>query len=195
MSDRYPESVRKLNDLLRADLGSNPRYSWRWSEDLMHVMEVLHEDGTPVYVEGRSPAGLAVMMPKTVLRKLLPMHQDQWIVCALIEVNQRDGSIASTGDHAWIPLSSGRSGPVCLPPNEKPTLVFTRAVIDAVRMERKKSGAEMGVEWEAEQIKKEKDRWNRVYDEIRDAGTAFANVPGRRGHVSFPSAEPMVTVN
>lgn len=186
MSDRYPVSVRRQNDLLRAELGDNPRYAWRWSEELIHVLEVLDLDGNPIYVQGTTPGGIITMVPKTEKKKLLPMHQNQWIVCALVEVNALDGSIQGTGNHAWIPVS-GPSGVVCLPENEKPTIVFTQSIIDTVRLERSKSATEFGVEYEEHQRKREKDRWNRIYDEIRNESTAFFNVPGRRGHVSFPS--------
>ena len=186
MSDRYPAAVRRQNVLLRAELGANPRYAWRWSEELIHVLEVLDLEGTPIYVEGRSPAGLVTMVPKTATKKLLPMHKDQWIVCALVEVNALDGSIQGTGNHAWVPVS-GPSGVVCLPENETPSIVFTQSIIDAVRLERSKSAVEFGVEYEEQQKKREKDRWNRIYDEIRNESTAYCNIPGMKAHVSFPS--------
>lgn len=188
MSDRYPEIVRKQNDLLWAELGENPRYSWRWSEDLKHVLEVLDLDGNPIYVEGKSPSGLTCMMPKTAVKSLLPSHHDQWIVCALVEVNTNDGSIHGTGNAAWIPVS-GPSGVVCLPENEKPSMVFTQSIIDAIRLERSKSSTEFGTEWEEREKKREKDRWNRIYDQIRSEATAFLNAPGRKGHVSFPTPQ------
>ncbi len=189
MSDRYPAAVRTLNQILRSELGENPRYAWRWSEDLIHVMELIHDDGRPIYVEAKSPAGLTIMVPKTATRKLLPLHENCWVMCALIGgIGKRDGSITGTGDAAWVPLSSSASGPCVLPQNEVPNHLFTDKVITLVRQERSMSPVEFGIEYEKEQQRKEKDRWNRVYDEIRDASTAFCNVPGAKGHVSFPSA-------
>lgn len=184
---RDPVNIRKLNELLRSELGANPRYAWRWCEELTHVMEVIQDDGAPVYVEGKSPAGLTVLMPKTVVRKLLPFHENQWILCALVEVNQRDGSLQGTGNHSWVPVSSAVSGPVCLEQHQEPTLANTEAVIQSVRGTRRQSPVEMSVEWEEQRRQKEKATWSRVYDEIRDASTAFANAPGMKGHVSFPS--------
>jgi hypothetical protein len=186
MSDRYPAVVRKQNDILRAELGENPRYAWRWSEDLMHVLEVLDSDGAPLYVEAKGPYGIVCMVPKTATKKLLPQHHDQWVVCALVEVNAKDGSIHGTGSAAWIPVS-GPSGVVCLPENEPPTIVFTQSIIDALRLERSKSATEFGAEWEERERKREKDRWNRIYDEIRGEATAFFNIPGMKAHVSFPT--------
>lgn len=186
MSARYPSGVRILNDRLRAELGDNPRYAWRWSEDLNHVLEVLDLDGDPIYVEGRSPQGLVAMVPKTATKRLLPMHHDQWVVCALVEVNVMDGSLAGTGNHSWVPISSA-SGVVCLAENEAPNLVFTQSIIDTIRASRAQTPVEMTADWEERERKREKDRWNRIYDEIRDSSTAFYNVPGKRGHVSFPS--------
>lgn len=191
MSDRYPASVRQQNDILRAELGENPRYAWRWSEDLKHVLDVLDLDGNPIYVEGRSESGLVCMMPKTAIMPLLPQHHDQWIVCALVEVNTNDGSLAGTGKASWIPVS-GPSGVVCLPENEKPTIVFTQKIVDSLRLERSKTVTETGAEWEEKEKKRERDRWNHNYDMIRNESTAFANVPGRKGHVSFPSVESLL---
>lgn len=188
MSDRYPAGAIQQNNILRAELGENPRYAWRWSEDLKHVLEVLDLDGTPIYVEGRSESGLICMMPKTALMPLLPMHHDQWVVCALVEVNANDGSVAGTGKAAWIPVS-GPSGTVCLPENERPTIVFTQKIIETIRLERSKTFSEVSADWEEREKKREKDRWNRNYDMIRNESTAFANVPGRRGHVSFPTPQ------
>lgn len=189
MSNRYPLAVRQQNEILSAELGANPRYAWRWSEDLWHVLEVLDLDGNPIYVQGRSPAGLIVMMPKTATKKLLPEHHNQWVICALVEINSRDGSVQGTGNGAWVPLSSA-SGVVCLPENEMPSKVFTESVIDAVREHRSVRPRDLDLDWEERERKREKDRWNRIYDEIRDASTAFANLPGLRGnHVSFGGFE------
>ena len=186
MSDRYPANVRQMNSLLRSELGANPLYSWRWSEDLWHVLEVLDLDGNPLYVEGRSPAGLVIMVPKTDKRPLLPMHHNQWILCGLVEVNAKDGTFAGTGDHAWVPVASA-SGVVCLAENEKPNLVFTQSVIDIIRQSRTQTVGEMTQEWEDRERKRERDRWNRIYDEIRNEATAFLNIPGMKAHVSFPN--------
>ena len=184
---REPAEVRKLNELLRAELGANPRYSWRWSEDLLHVMDVVDSDGKPVYVESRSPEGLVTMTPKTMLRKLLPFHADCWVVCALVEVNAKDGSITGTGNGAWVPLSSANSGPVHT--HEAPTLAFTQYVIEAVRESRAKTAREHTEDAEEAIAKAERSRWQRCYDKIREEATAFASVPGRKGHVSFGGYE------
>jgi len=43
--------------------------------------------------------------------------------------------------------------------------------------------------WEEERRAKEKQHWNTIYEQIREANTAFHSVPGKKGHVSFPSPE------
>lgn len=184
----YPKAIRRMNRILERELGSNPRYSWIWTNDLHHVMEVIDKDGKPEYVEQLSPAGLYVMTPKTERRLLMPFHQERWTLCALVEVNDRDGSIHGTGSCAWVPIS-GANGPVTLEPNEYPTLETTNYVAAAIRQERSRSVEEVTEGWEKAQAKKEQDRWKRMYDEIRDSCTAFYNVPGRKGHVSFPSIQ------
>jgi len=150
-------------------------------------MEVVDSEGKPEYVESTSPAGLTVLSPKTAKRLLMPFHRECWILSALIEINARDGSLTGTGDHAWVPVS-GTHGPVALLPNEEPTDDTTRCVIDVIRQERRKSSVEKVVDWEAEAHSKELAKWQAVYDQIRDASTAFYNVPGSKAHVSFPSS-------
>lgn len=178
-----PEVVRQLNERLRTELGTNPRYAWRWSENLLHVMGVLDKDGSPVYVEGRSPDGLVTMVPKTAVRKLLPNHENCWVVCALVEVDEKDGSLEGTGNHAWIPLSSANSGPVHT--YDTPTLSLTEYVIEAIRETRAKRPVDYTREAEEALSKREQDHWLNIYEQIREASTAFYNVPGKKGHVSF----------
>lgn len=136
------------------------------------------------------------MSPKTEIRKLLPDHHEQWVVCAMVEVNERDGSIAKTGDGAWVPVTSAASGPVCLAHGDTPSPATTEAVIRSVREYRTQRLADYEICYVERQRKREKAHWNNVYDQIRDAGTAFCNVPGQKGHVSFPShPKSLVTLN
>ncbi len=180
---KYPKVIQHQNELLRADLGTNPRYSWRWSDDILHVMEVLGE-----YDEETTPAGLIVMVPKTVKRQLLPQNPQSWVLCALVETDLKDGSLQGTGEASWVPVS-GPMGPLALNPYEVPNLSTTQYIIDTIRHERARSAAEVGQEWDQSQAQREKARWNKAYDQIRDAATAYYNVPGAKGHVSFPTAQ------
>ncbi len=191
MDHRYPPEVRRLNRLLVSELGGNPRYSWRWSEDLRHVMYVCDTDGNPEYVD--KPINLTNgklligRVRKTAVRNLLPFHKEVWVCCALVEVDSKDGELEGTGNANWIPLSSSQSGPAALPAGVTPNDELTNAVIISVRRERALPPGHLDDGYEEAQRKREKDRWNRAYDCIRDAATAFHNLPGAKGHVSFPS--------
>ncbi len=195
----YPAVVRQLNHQLEADLGSNPRYNWRWSEDLLHVMEVIDPDTAKIQlVESTSPTGLTVLSSKTEVRKLLPDHHEQWIMCAMVDVNERDGSFTGTQTGAWAPVSSASSGPVCLQHGEVPSQSTTDAVIKSVKEYRTQNFRDFEIGFEDRKRKQEKAHWNNVYDQIRDAGTAYQNVPGQKGHASFPNWKkdtPLVTLN
>lgn len=200
MSTRIPESVRKLNDVLRADLGSNPLYAWRWSNDLRHVMNKIDTDGNQlyksklVYPPGRKEP-LVIQVRDTAIRQLLPFHTDCWIACGLIETDAKDGSLEHTGVASWVPISSSRSGPAALPPNMVPTMELTQCVIAAVRAQRQRTLADDHNDFDDLCRKRESDRFNRTLDIIKDAGTAFHAVPGRKGHVSFGGVdEPLVTL-
>lgn len=194
MSDRFPEEIRRLNRLLVSELGSQPRYSWRWSEDLRHVMYVVDDLGRPEYVE--QPVNLQggkvifQRLRKTAVRNLLPFHKDVWVCCALVEIDEKDGMIDGTGCGAWVPLSSSASGPAALPPGVKPNDELTQCVIRSVRQERSMPKGYLDQGYEELCRKREKDRWNRAYDAICDASAAFHNCPGMKGHVSFPSVTP-----
>lgn len=192
--DRYPEQIRKLNRTLVSELGTNPRYSWRWSEDLLHAMAVVDDLGRPQYVDVpvHLPGDKVVWGRKQAIqiRKLLPHHNDQWVCCALVEVNEEDGAIHQTGNGAWVPISSSASGPAALPFGIKPTEELTQCVIRAIRAERDMLSKNKNYLTEGfleDSAYKEKKRWNTAYDRICDASTAFYNVPGKRGHVSLPT--------
>jgi hypothetical protein len=185
---RFPKEIRQQNERLRADLGANPIYSWRWSDDILHVMTLLGE-----FAEETTPAGIIVMVPKTVKRRLLPENEHSWVLCALVETDKKDGSLEATGTASWVPVS-GPAGPLALNPFELPNLSTTQYIIDTIRHERARSAAEVGAEWDQSQAQREKARWAKAYDQIRDAATAFYNVPGAKGHVSFPSnyGDPLI---
>ncbi len=138
------------------------------------------------FVESVSPAGIIMITPKTETRQLLPQHEDSWVLCALVETSQRDGSLEGTGKASWVPVS-GPAGPLALNPFELPNMATTQYIIDTIRHERDKTAAEVGAEWDQSQAQREKARWNKSYDQIRDAATAFYNVPGQKAHVSFPT--------
>ena len=190
----YPSEVRRLNRLLESELGGNPRYAWRWSEDLLHVMNVVDEEGKPAYEERiivlPSDRSLYGLIQKTAVRKLLPEHVDVWVACALVEVDENDGSLAGTGCASWIPLSSSVSGPAALPPGVGPTDELTQSIIRSIRQERAMPKNYLLDDFEEASKKREKARWSNTYDCIRDACAAYYNVPGKRGHVSFPSKKP-----
>lgn len=185
----YPAEVQAFNTRLRVELGHNPLYAWRWSGDLLHVMELIHDDGTPKYLQEVSPEGLILVVPETETRLLLPNHPANWVVCALVEVNGRDGSVQGTGSASWIPISSSNSGPVALPIGWVPTKEMTDRVIEAIRRDRGRRAKDMVGSWEEERRAKEKQHWNTIYEQIREANTAFLSVPGTKGSVSFPSPE------
>ncbi len=189
----YPSEVRRLNRLLESQLGGSPRYAWRWSEDLLHVMYAITDEGAPIYEERiitlPSDKSLYGQVRKTVLRKLLPHHTDVWVACAMIEVDEKDGSVHGTGIGAWVPLSSSVSGPAALPPGTVPTEELTQCIIRSIRQERSQPKGYLITGFEEADHKREKARWNNAYDRIRDASTAFFNLPGSKGHVSFPSVK------
>ncbi len=178
--------IRKLNTQLIVELGSNPQYSWRWSDSLEHVMEVTDGEGNPQYVETTSPEGLIVLSPKTAKRLLLPDYRQCWVLCALVPVNKRDGDLQGTGEYAWMPVS-GANGPVHL--YETPEEQTNRYIIDVIRHERRTSPVAKMDEWQDEMARSERRKWQAAYDQIRDASTAYYNVPGKKGHVSFPSSK------
>ncbi len=184
MSDHY-KLVSRLNRILLADLGNNPRYAWRWSEDLRHVMYKVDDLGNPEYTDGKTATGLYVQKRATAIRPLLPFHPKAWVCCALIEVDQKDGELAHTGMGSWVPVSSSRSGPAALPQGVLPDAELTQAVVAAVKAQRERTVADEANDWEDLTRKREIDRWRLCYDIIRDSAPAFNSVPGRKGRVSF----------
>src|ERR1051325_1336209 len=107
-------AIERYNRLFLKDLGSAPRYEWKWSEDLIHVMDAVDRDGKPILsavarpLTGTnelmigSPVIYMVQQEKRVRR--FPGIWQQWVVCALIELNAEDGAVHGTGIAAWIPV-------------------------------------------------------------------------------------------
>ncbi|HXC05794.1 MAG TPA: hypothetical protein VNZ86_13625 [Bacteroidia bacterium] len=200
----YPKDIRKLNDLVRAELGTNPLYAWRWSGDLLHVMVLVDDMGRPKLNYSLSPnhkpnydgLGEVDMSPimvaevDTETRLLLPNHPANWVVCALIEVNERDGNIYGTGNHSWVPVSSSNSGPVALPEGETPDLGMTQCLIDSIRKDRARRVKDIITEDEESRRKREKQHWMKIYEQIAMESAAFYGCPGKKGSTSFPSVQP-----
>ena len=126
------------------------------------------------------------MLPETETRLLLPEYPDNWALCVLTETNESDGKIAETGSASWCPISSSNSGPVVLPHGELPTMDMTMSAIGYVRKDRERRKISFKDEWEEDRRKREKAHWNKIYDQISNESAAFCNVPGKKGHVSFP---------
>src|SRR5437762_495814 len=95
-------AIERYNRVLRTELGSQPRYEWKWSEDLIHLMEEVDHLGKPV-LEEVCVNGIFGMQQRKKPRKFFESLTDQWVVCALIEMDNADGQVNETGQAAWIP--------------------------------------------------------------------------------------------
>ncbi len=201
-SDR---AIERYNRLLLRDLGSNPVYSWKWSEDLLHVMQAVDRDGKPEMEAVRVGAIFAVKQA-TRVRKLAPDLTDQWVICALIELSKEDGQIHGTGIASWMPVRDKRSRAVALPQGTHPNQYATEDFVQQMRRIRLRDAEEMG-KWEEQYSDKvvpldeteknseivsrhEAKKFAEMKAKIKDEFTAFGEEPGKKGGTSFPEREP-----
>ncbi len=196
----HPSKVKRLNHLLRQELGQHPLYSWQWSEDLLHVMDAINEDGSPVYEQKELKSGLVAVAQATRTRKICP-DLDVWVMCAMIDTGRHDGAIHSLGTKNWYPVSDRSSRTVNLPTDVVPDETLTWEFINQMRHFREKEAAKLDAQYIERHLtpvpvdesrpnsklvsRQEKADWERYYDEVKDLGTAFGQVPGTKEGVSF----------
>lgn len=183
--------IERYDRLLLAELGNNPVYSWKWSEDLLHVMEAMDQSGQPE-METVLKGSVYVVQQKKRLRKVCPHIIDQWVICALIELGAEDGQVHGTGLASWMPVHDRRSHPVALPVGVRPNMASTEDFIKQMRAIRAKSAAQMDADFLAAEERREKQINDRNLDAIRDACTAYYEVPGKKGSTSFPGQTNLI---
>jgi hypothetical protein len=188
-----PKNIRKLNELLRAELGTaKGLYAWKWSEspEMHRPMRVIHDDGTPVFEFRKQESGLTLACPVYTIRKTALDAEEQWLLAILLppalslhEWEKVFGtSQAYPGNGEWAPCD-----PIRIPRGQQPTEFDTWTVIDAMRRQRKVSNATWDNESLAALDKRDAGRGGEILDAIKDAAPAFNNAPGMKGSVSFPS--------
>lgn len=200
---RTDPAIERYDRLMLRDLGSNPIYSWKWSEDLIHVMDAVSQgDGKPI-LDVKQHGSIYIAEQAKATRKIAPDLVNQWVICALIELNSEDGKVHGTGIAAWIPVRDRRSRAVCLPPNLHPNQSITEDFIRQVRRVRTRDAEELG-KWEDYNAphavpmddsernsplisRAEKAKFENAKLAIKDGFTAFGEEPGKRGSTSWPS--------
>ncbi len=199
---RTSPAIERYDRMMRADLGASPVYSWKWSEDLLHVMdEVAQGDGKPILKPVLVGSVYAVRQQKVTRR--WPGIWQQWVICALIELNADDGAIHGTGIAAWIPCYDRRSRPCAIPENTQPNQSHTEAFIRQIRRMRTRDAEELGKfedfhkpntvpldESERNTMmlsRAEKQKFDNMKDAIKDGFTAFGEEPGKKGSTSWPT--------
>jgi len=197
------KKLGKLNDLLRQELGDQGgRYAWLFSdsEELMRPMRVCSPDGKPVYnertvetkISGPDGKPFCVVLhdPIFTKRKTCLGADKQWVLCRLLppalsrekweEVFQFTQAYPENGE--WAPCD-----PIYLPQGVEPDESNTWEVIHAFRRQRKITQADDKNAVEEAISRRESEHRKQLMDALHDDKPAFANAPGMKGHVSFPS--------
>lgn len=188
MSPLLKEHVEKLNDLLRQELG-HPPYAWKWSEDMTHWMRAIHDDGTPKFdYKADRNTGLILAQPVYEPRNLCLNLENQWVLCRWMppDLNEHQWSMVFgtsmqyPRNGRWIPCD-----PIHLDKGVNPTKSITWEVIYCFRRQREKTQADVINEAQEAIEKRDRNRYNHILDQIKDAAPAMAGVPGKKGHYSF----------
>lgn len=199
-------AIDRYNRTLRTELGEHPLYAWKWSEDLIHVMDEVDSYGKPVYEECVSPMGIIGLQQRKKPRKFFDALIDQWVVCALIELGNDDGQVHGTGVSAWIPVTDRRGKPAALPQDTHPNQDYTEKFIAQLREFRVNEAKSLN-QWQEyfgdktvplDETERNSEIVTRndaaVFAEmkykIKQEFTAFGEEPGKRGGTSFP--KPLV---
>lgn len=206
---RTDSAIERYDRMMLRDLGSAPTYSWKWSEDLLHVMDAVNSgDGAPIRetintgILDANGHEITLQGKQAKLTRRWPGLWQQWVVCALIELNSEDGRVHGTGIAAWIPVYDKRSRPAAIPEGIHPNQEHTEAFIKQVRSFRVKEAERMG-QWEdfhkpqtvpmdeSERntmliSRSEKVKFEEAKLRFKDKFTAFGEEPGKKGSTSFP---------
>lgn len=196
-------AIQRYDRLMLRDLGSNPTYSWKWSEDLIRVMDAVSPgDGKPV-LDVIPYGSILIAQQAKATRKLAPDLVNQWCICALIDPYTEDGRLNGSGRAIWMPVrTKTKSHPVALPPNQHPNQADTENFIAQMRRTRVRDAEEMG-KWEdfnkpntvpmdeserntMMMSRAEKKKFEEYKLRFKDNFTAFGEEPGRLGSTSFP---------
>lgn len=188
------KQLEKCNDLLRRELGSTPHgdplFMWKWADELLRPMPTGEVDWK-ANIEGG-----AVLLPKNVmqLRKVAPWLNRQWVLCRWTPPPMsRDDWYREFGSRydfprrgEWVPTN------MALPPDIDPDVLtrgqtFTERMIGLIKQQLNKTFNQLEAE-ALEAIQKREAEEDAFVEEVaREAVPAFANVPGSKEHVSFPS--------
>jgi hypothetical protein len=182
--------VKKLNDLLRQELGGDRPFAWKWSEspELIHRMRARSADGSVKMEPKATPSGLIVMQPVYVSRKICLFAECQWLICRNLPPEMtEDQWLASIGtgvpypqNGTWAPLSQ-----FTLERGAEPDEPHTWKVIELIRAQRALHQKSEDNEEEYQQEKAREQRKNDIYLHIRDIAPAFNGIPGKKEHFSF----------
>ncbi len=156
--------------------------------------------GKPIYKA--IPKGEVWVVQQEKRTRRWPGIWQQWVICALIELNADDGAIHGTGIAAWIPCYDRRSRPVCLPEGIRPNQETTESFIKQIRKMRTRDAEELGKfedyhkpatvpmdesERNTRLISQaDKKKFDSMKYAIKSGFTAFGEEPGKRGSTSFP---------
>lgn len=202
---RLTRDIDRYNRLLLRDLGEHPRYEWKWSEDLLHVMDAVDALGKPEMTTA-AVGSLYVVTQAKRLRKICPHIVNRWCICALVEINGEDGLIHGTGVAGWMPCHDKRSQPVALPEGQRPNQYATEDFIKQMRRIRERDAEEMAqwAYWNEDNTvpldeedrnsplasRKDAAEFKRNLMAVKNVWTAFGEVPGKKGSTIFGVPQP-----
>lgn len=197
-------AIERYDRMMLRDLGSNPTYSWKWSEDLIRVMAAVDQSGKPILDVKPYGDGVVFAVAQAArTRKLAPDLVNQWCICALIDPYTEDGRLNGSGRAIWMPVrTKTASRPVALPPNQMPNQADTESFIEQMRRVRLRDAEEMGKfedfhkpstvpmdESERNTMmmsRADKKKFEDNKLRYKDKFTAFGEEPGKKGSTVFP---------
>ena len=195
-------SIRKLNDLLRSELGE-PVYAWKYSEELDHPMSLINDDGSPqmeyvcacgtnVTIHDPACKSLIIARQKWGLRRLRFDLEHQWTLCKAVPNPPAIEFAHIYPGVPYRPVEWAVCDPVYLDKNEVPTEDVTWLVIHKMREHRTMTSADWTNTAQAAMEKQTRKRRDDILDDIKSDAPAFGGIPGKKEHwVSFAgSREP-----
>lgn len=189
--------VRRLNDLLRRELGAAPNgqgiHQWRFTGDLVSLYVLQDAQGRPVIDYRPTDGGVLVEGYKTFKSLQRPDKPSNWAICTWEDPGSKEEweeTFRTVEDYPGAESYLAANDLLILDDGFVPTLKITQAFIDQIRRVRKISFSERVEKEDAVQAADSKAVRDKA-DGIIDPDIPLFNViPGKRGgSVSFGGTE------
>jgi len=179
--------VKQSNKILKQDLGQNLRgdatYAWKWIPDLKHFRNTGRDFA-------RTDSGLLVPTPNYVPVPAYPHLGNRWALCMWQFRSQADWLARFGTSMIWPNNGEYYITDMIMIEGKSPTIDATEEIIRRVKYNRSITITQLEESDQQKDEYEERSIYNKIFEQVDDALTAFGNDPGKRNSgISFGGSE------